>query len=54
MPSMDTRMTAIEKALIKHLEESGEIRNDIKWLKKLGYFVVSSPLITEIVHHIWK
>jgi len=28
------RIDALEKAVVTHLEESGEIRSDLKWLKK--------------------
>lgn len=28
------RVDMIEGALVKHLEESGEIRTDLRWLKK--------------------
>lgn len=34
MPSLDKRVTKLEDAFIQHLTESGEIRGDLKWLKK--------------------
>ena len=48
------RMDRLEKAMSSHLEESGAIRQDIKWLKKVGYFLVGSPFLTEALHHLWK
>lgn len=52
MPSLDKRMTKLEETVTKHLEESGEIRADLKWLKKFLWFVLSSPIIIEAVKHI--
>lgn len=52
MPSLDKRMTKLEETVEKHLVESGEIRADLKWLKKFLWFVLSSPLIIEAVKHI--
>lgn len=34
MPSLDKRITKLEDAFVQHLAESGEIRGDLKWLKK--------------------
>lgn len=34
MPSLDKRLTKLEDAFIQHLTESGEIRSDLKWLKR--------------------
>jgi hypothetical protein len=31
---LSDRVDALEHAVVKHLEESGEIRADLKWLKK--------------------
>jgi len=45
-------MTKLEETVEKHLVESGEIRADLKWLKKFLWFVLSSPLIIEAVKHI--
>ncbi len=52
MPSLDKRMTKLEETVEKHLIESGEIRGDLKWLKKAIYFVLSSPFLIEAVKHI--
>lgn len=52
MPSLDKRMTKLEETVEKHLVESGEIRADLKWLKKFLWFVLSSPLVIEAVKHV--
>jgi hypothetical protein len=52
MPSLDKRMTKLEETVEKHLVESGEIRGDLKWLKKITWFVLGSPFIIEAVKHI--
>lgn len=52
MPSFDKRMTKLEETVEKHLIESGEIRGDLKWLKKFMWFVLGSPLVVEAVKHI--
>ena len=54
MPSLDKRMTKLEETVETHLIESGEIRGDLKWLKKAIYFVMGSPFLVEFVRHIWK
>lgn len=46
--------TALAGVVSKHLEESGEIRADLRWLKKAVYFMVSSPILVEVVRHIWS
>ena len=51
MPSLDKRVSHLEEAVEKHLIESGEIRGDLKWLKKAIYFVMGSPLLVEALHH---
>lgn len=51
MPSLDKRMTKLEETVTKHLEESGEIRGDLKWLKKMIWFVLGSPLAVELFKH---
>ena len=48
------RIEHLEGIVTKHLEESGEIRNDLKWLKKGLWFVLASPMVTEVVHRLWK
>jgi hypothetical protein len=52
MPSIDKRVCKVEDALEKHLVESGEIRADLKWLKKAIWFVFTSPFLIEAVKHI--
>lgn len=52
MPSLDKRMTKLEDTVEKHLIESGEIRGDLKWLKKFMWFVLGSPFALEIAKHI--
>jgi hypothetical protein len=52
MPSLDKRMTKLEETVEKHLIESGEIRGDLKWLKKAVYFVMGSPFVLEAVKHV--
>ncbi len=52
MPSVDKRLTSLEKTVETHLIESGEIRGDLKWLKKMVWFVLGSPLLIEAVKHI--
>ena len=52
MPSIDKRVTSLEKTVEAHLIESGEIRGDLKWLKKLMWFVLSSPFVIEAAKHI--
>jgi hypothetical protein len=52
MPSLDKRVTSLEKTVETHLIESGEIRGDLKWLKKAIYFVMGSPIAIEALHHI--
>jgi hypothetical protein len=52
MPSLDKRMTTLEKVVEDHLIESGSIRSDLKWVKKLLWFVLGSPFVLEVLHHI--
>ena len=52
MPSLDKRMTKLEDTVEKHMIESGEIRGDLKWLKKMVWFVMSSPFLIEAFKHI--
>ena len=60
MPSLDKRLTKLEDAFLQHLTESGEIRGDLKWLKKAFWTLaglgvtVAGGLAIEIVRHIWK
>lgn len=53
MASLSKRVDKLEDAVTMHLQESGEIRADIKWLKKAVWFVAGSPLIAEAVRHLW-
>lgn len=52
MPSLDKRMTKLEETVENHLIESGEIRGDLKWLKKITWFVLGSPFIIEAVKYL--
>lgn len=52
MPTLDKRMTKLEETVEKHLIESGEIRGDLKWLKKAIYFVLGSPFLLEAIRYI--
>jgi hypothetical protein len=45
-------MTKLENTVGTHLIESGEIRGDLKWLKKFMWFVLGSPFALEIVKYI--
>ena len=54
MMKTSDRLDRLEKAMSSHLEESGAIRQDIKWLKKMAWFIGGSPLLTEVVHHLWR
>lgn len=52
MPSLDKRVTKLEETVENHLIESGEIRGDLKWLKKFLWFVLGSPIVMEAAKHI--
>jgi hypothetical protein len=52
MPSLDKRMTKMEETVENHLIESGQIRADLKWLKKLTWFILGSPFVIEAVKHV--
>lgn len=52
MPSLDKRMTKLEETVEKHLIESGEIRGDLKWLKKFMWYVLGSPIVIEVLKHV--
>lgn len=39
------RLKDIEQLLVQHLQESGEIRADLKWLKK-AYWVLATGGVT--------
>jgi len=42
----------VEALLVKHLEESGEIRTDIKWLKR-AFWTLVTLAGTDFVSHLW-
>jgi hypothetical protein len=48
------KLKEIEKLLVDHLKESGEIRGDLKWLKKGYWFLLASPVATEVIKHLWR
>lgn len=52
MAGLEKRLSKLEDALEKHLIESGEIRGDLKWLKKAIWFILGSPIIIEALHHV--
>jgi hypothetical protein len=52
MPSIDKRVGHLEEVVEKHLVESGEIRADLKWVKKMIWFVFTSPFLIEAVKHV--
>lgn len=39
------KLKQIEDLLIAHLQESGEIRSDLKWLKK-AFWVLAGAVVT--------
>lgn len=51
---LSDRMDHLEGLVAKHLEESGEIRADLKWLKKFMWWVLSAPIVTEVARHLWR
>lgn len=51
MAGIEKRVSKLEEALETHLIESGEIRGDLKWLKKAVYFIMGSPILIEALHH---
>jgi hypothetical protein len=52
MAGIEKRVVKLEEALEKHLIESGEIRGDLKWIKKVIYFIAGSPIAIELFHHV--
>jgi hypothetical protein len=52
MAGLEKRLSKLEDALEKHLIESGEIRGDLKWLKKAIWFILGSPILIEAMHHV--
>ncbi len=54
MAKLSDRVDSLEHAVLKHLEESGEIRADLRWLKKMVWLVIASPAATELIRHIWQ
>ena len=52
MASIDKRVDHLEASVEAHLIESGEIRSDLKWVKKMIWFVFTSPFLIEAVKHI--
>jgi hypothetical protein len=52
MAGLEKRISKLEEALEKHLIESGEIRGDLKWLKKAIWFILGSPIAIEALHHV--
>lgn len=52
MMKLSERVDSIEKALLHHLEESGEIRADLKWLKK-AVWGLGGLILTAIIQRLW-
>jgi hypothetical protein len=52
MPPIEKRVSHLEEQVESHLIESGEIRSDLKWVKKMIWFVFTSPFLIEAVKHI--
>ena len=50
---LSDRMDSLEKAIITHLEESGEIRSDLKWLKK-SFYVLGGLIVSAIVERFFR
>jgi len=46
-PSDKKRLRILEDAFLT-------MANDIAWLKKMGYVVIGSPVVTEVLRHLWK
>ena len=44
----------LETLLLRHLEESGEIRTDLKWLKRAFWALVAYLPLSDMVKHIWR
>lgn len=58
---LSDKVDQIEKALITHLTESGEIRtdiknvkNEIKDLRKIIYWLVGGGVFINLVSHLWR
>lgn len=57
MPSLDKRITKLEDMFLQHLAESGEIRGDLKWLKKAFWTLASlvgTGFVKDILHTLWR
>jgi hypothetical protein len=52
--TLNKRLDKLEEIVSKHLEESGEIRTDLKWLKKAVYWMVGGGVFMSLVSHIWR
>lgn len=56
--NLNKRVDNLQAAFEKHLEESGEIRTDLKWLKKSYWALVGvvtlagGTVVAEVVTHI--
>jgi len=42
----------LERLLLQHLQESGEIRSDLKWLKR-AFWVLTSAVVMSGVGRLW-
>ena len=52
--TLSKRMDKLEEVVTRHLTESGEIRSDIKWLKKAVYWMVGGGVVLNLIGHIWR
>jgi hypothetical protein len=56
--TISDRLDRVERILAQHLEESGEMRNDIKWIKKtlwafIGAMVTMSVTLSGVLAAHW-
>jgi hypothetical protein len=52
--NLSKRMDKLETVLIAHLTESGEIRADIKWLKRAVYWMVGGGVFMNLMMRLWR
>jgi hypothetical protein len=51
--NLTDRVDSLEKAMITHFEESGEIRADLKWLKK-SFYVLGGLIVSAIMERFFR
>jgi hypothetical protein len=52
--TLSKRMDKLEEIVMKHLTESGEIRADIKWLKRAVYWMIGGGVLLNLINHLWR